>query len=76
MSGSTVDLGLIARQPPHLMTDVASLPDHVAPLATVAMRKDGTFSAVPTGVRPMHSQHSRLANRVRRLEEAGPGAQP
>lgn len=40
----------------------------MAVLTAIAMRQDTTLSALLTEVRPMHAQHSRLANRVRTLE--------
>ena len=35
----------------------------------MVMRLDGTVGLVLTELRAMHSQHNRLASRVRRLEE-------
>ena len=42
--------------------------DDVTVLTAIVMRQDGTLSALLTEVRAMHSQHGRLANRVRELE--------
>lgn len=42
--------------------------DDMAVLTAIAMRQDNTLSALLNEIRAMHSQHSRLANRVRTLE--------
>ncbi len=44
----------------------------IAVLTAIALRQDVTFGAMLTELRAMHSQHSRLVNRVRALEEAKP----
>ena len=43
----------------------------MAVLSAIAMRQDGTLTALLTELRAMHSQHGHLANRVRQLEVAG-----
>jgi hypothetical protein len=43
-------------------------------LTAVAMRQDATLTALLTEIRAMHSQHARLANRVRELESPGGAA--
>jgi hypothetical protein len=63
-----VDLAYIGRALDRLTTDMASMRDDMAVLTAIAMRQDGTLSALLTEVRAMHSQHARLANRVRELE--------
>ena len=65
---TTPDLTLLARQQRQLLTEMGSMRDDLAVLTAVAMRQDGTLGALLTEVRAMHSQHSRLANRVRDLE--------
>jgi hypothetical protein len=71
MSGANpVDLTLIAHQQRQIITDIASMRDDMAVLTAIAMRQDGTLTALLTEIRAMHSQHSRLANRVRDLETA------
>lgn len=45
--------------------------DDMAVLTAIAMRQDGTLAALLTEIRAMHSQHSRLTNRVRDLEAQG-----
>ncbi len=63
------DLNLIARQLRLVLSEMGSLRDDMNVLTAIAMRQDHTLSALLTEVRAMHSQHSRLANRVRALEE-------
>ncbi len=48
--------------------------DDMQVLTAMVMRLDGTVGLVLTELRAMHSQHQRLANRVRRLEERARGA--
>jgi hypothetical protein len=62
------DLGLIARQQRQILAELGSVRDDMNVLTAIAMRQDHTLSALLTEVRAMHSQHSRLANRVRALE--------
>jgi hypothetical protein len=65
---TSTDLSLLARQQRQLLAEVGSIRDDIAVLTAIAMRQDGTLSALLTEVRAMHAQHSRLANRVRDLE--------
>ena len=69
MSESGADLSLIARQQRQLLTDIASMREDVSVLTAIVLRQDATLTALLNEVRAMHSQHSRLANRVRQLEE-------
>jgi hypothetical protein len=62
------DLSLLARQQRQLLSETGSIRDDLAVLTAVAMRQDGTLSALLVDVRAMHSQHSRLATRVREIE--------
>ncbi|WP_428535747.1 hypothetical protein [Rhodopila sp.] len=62
------DLSLIGHQLKQLLTDVGGLRDDITVLTAITMRLDGTQTALLTEVRAIHSQHSRLANRVRALE--------
>jgi hypothetical protein len=48
--------------------EMASIRDDMQVLTAMVMRLDGTVRLVLTELCAMH-QHSRLANRVRRLEE-------
>ncbi len=63
------DPSLIARQLRWVLFEMGSLRDDMNVLTAIAMWQDHTLSALLTEVRAMHSQHSRLANRVRALEE-------
>jgi hypothetical protein len=65
------DLGLIARQQRQILTEIGSLRDDMTVLTSIALRQDGTLTALLGEVRAMHSQHGRLANRVRELEAGG-----
>ena len=66
-------LALLARQQRQILSELGGMRDDMAVLTAIALRQDGTLTALLTEVRAMHSQHSRLANRVRDLEaEAGP----
>ena len=62
------DLSLIARQQRQTLAELGSMGDDMVILTAIAMRQDGTLGALLNEVRAMHSQHSRLANRVRDLE--------
>ena len=71
MPDDNVDLSLIARQLRQVIAELGSLRDDVAVLTAIAMRHDGTLTPMLTELRAMHSQHGRLANRVRDLESSG-----
>jgi hypothetical protein len=64
-----VDLALIARQQRQIITDLGTLREDMSVLTAIVLRQDSTLTALLTEVRAMHSQHSRLANRVTALEE-------
>jgi len=66
---STPDLSLLARLQRQLLAEMGSMRDDMAVLTAIVMREDGTLSALLTEVRAIHSQHSRLADRVRDLEQ-------
>ncbi len=66
------DLGLIARQQRVILSELGSLRDDVSVLTAIAMRQDGTLNALLAELRAMHSQHARLANRVREMEQQKP----
>ena len=63
------DLSLIARQQRQLLSDMATLREDVSVLTAIVLRQDATLTALLNEVRATHSQHARLANRVRQLEE-------
>jgi hypothetical protein len=64
-----VDLMLIARQQRQIITDLGGLREDMSLLTAIVLRQDATLTTLLTEVRAMHSEHSRLANRVRQLEE-------
>jgi hypothetical protein len=71
MSEAPVDLSTLAHQQRQIITDLAAMRDDMAVLTAIAMRQDGTLTTLLTEIRAMHSQHGRLATRVRDLETSG-----
>jgi hypothetical protein len=70
MAEEPITLEFLARQQQQrLLEEMASMRDDMQVLTAMVMRLDGTVGLVLTELRAMHSQHQRLANRVRRLEE-------
>jgi chromosome segregation ATPase len=76
MTDEPITLEFLARQQQRLLEEMSSMRDEMGTmrddmqvLTAMVMRLDGTVGLVLTELRAMHSQHSRLANRVRRLEE-------
>ena len=65
------DLRLVVRLLKTVVQDVTTLRDDMNVMSAMVMRQDNTLAALLTEVRAMHSQHGRLANRVRALEQAG-----
>jgi hypothetical protein len=63
-----IDLTFIARQIDRLISDNAALRDDVNVLTAIVLRLDGSQSALLTEVRAVHSQISRMNDRVRKLE--------
>ena len=71
MSGELkIDLEYLARQQQQILGELGTMRDDAAVLLAIVMRIDGTVSGLLREVRAMHSQHSRLANRVTALEKA------
>ena len=62
------DMTLIARQQRQLLSEMGVMRDDMAVMMAILQRLDGTVSGLVNEVRAMHSQHSRLINRVRDLE--------
>jgi hypothetical protein len=69
MSDEPITLEFLARQQQRVLDELGSFRDDMQVLTAMVMRLDGTVGSVLTELRAMHSQHNRLANRVRRLEE-------
>ena len=64
-----IDPGYIAQALHRLTTEVASLRDDTRVLTAIVLRLDNSQGRMLEELRAMHSQHSRLSNRVRQLEE-------
>jgi len=64
------DLSLIARQQRQILAELGGIRDDLNVLTSIVLRQDGTLTAALNELRAMHSQHGRLANRVRELEAA------
>jgi hypothetical protein len=71
MSGHAADIGLVARQQNQLLAEFRTMKDDMGVMMAIVMRLDGTVSGLINDTRAIHSQHNRLANRVRALEGAG-----
>jgi hypothetical protein len=76
MSDEPITLEFLARQQHRLLDEMGSMRDEMGTmrddmqvLTAMVLRLDGTVGLVLKELRAMHGQHSRLANRVRRLEE-------
>ena len=69
MADEPIALEFLARQHQRMLDEIGMMRDDMQVLTAMVMRLDGTVGLVLTDLRPMHSQHQRLANRVRRLEE-------
>ena len=64
-----VTLELLGAMMQRLTTEVASMRDDIAVLSAIVQRMDGTLSGMVNEIRATHTQQSRLANRVRALED-------
>ncbi len=69
MADEPITLEFLARQQQRMLDEMGSVRDDMQVLTAMVLRLDGTVGLVLTELRAMHSQHQRLANRVRRLEE-------
>jgi hypothetical protein len=76
MADEPITLEFLARQQQRILDEMSSMRDDVGSfrddmqvLTAMVMRLDGTVGLVLRELRAMHSQHQRLANPVRRLEE-------
>jgi hypothetical protein len=76
MSDAPITLEFLARQQQRLLEEMSlvrgemgSFRADMQVLTAMVMRLDGTLGLVLTELRAMHSQHGRLANRGRHLEE-------
>jgi len=67
-SAPPIDLEYIGQALERLTNEVASLRDDLHVLTAVVQRLDNSHGRMLEDIRAMHRQHSRLADRVRRLE--------
>jgi Tfp pilus assembly protein PilN len=72
MSPEPVTLEFLAEQQRDILAQLRTMQDDALVSAAILGRIDGTLSGLVQEVRAMHSQHARLANRVRALEEDAP----
>jgi ubiquinone biosynthesis protein UbiJ len=70
--GEAVDLAYIGRALQRLINEVASLRDDTNVLTAIVARLDNSHTRLLEEIRATHSQISRLANRVRQLEDSEP----
>jgi phage-related tail protein len=68
-SEPSIDFAYIGRALHRLTTKVASLRDDMHVLTAIVQRLDNSQGRILEELRAMHSQYSRLNNRVRQLEE-------
>jgi hypothetical protein len=64
-----IDLAYIGQALQRLTGEVASLRDDMHVLTAIGQRMDNSRGRLLEEVRAIHSQHSRLRERVRQLEE-------
>jgi hypothetical protein len=69
MADEPVTLEFLARQQQRVLDEIGVMRDDMQVLTAMVMRLDSTVGLVLTELRTLHSQHQRLANRVRRIEE-------
>jgi chromosome segregation ATPase len=67
-SEPTIDLEHIGQALARLTSEIASLRDDLHVLTAVVQRLDNSHGRMLEDIRGMHRQHSRLTDRVRRLE--------
>ena len=68
MSDATPDLTLLTQLVRQVIAEQAVARDDMRGLTAIAMRQDNTLAALLTEIRAMHSQHSRMDNRLHALE--------
>ena len=73
MADEPITLEFLARRQQRVLDEIGVMRDDMQVFPAMVMRLDGTVGLVLTELRTMHSQHQRLANRVRRLEEQRDG---
>lgn len=68
MVDEVITLGFLGRQLDRVITEIASLRDDMTVLTAIVMRMDGTMTGLLTETRAVHAQISRIAERVRKIE--------
>ena len=66
-----IDLEYIGQTLRRLISEVASLRDDLHVLTAFVQRLDNSHGRMLEEIRAMHRQHSRLTDRVRRIESQG-----
>ena len=64
------DLNFLARQNERILTEIGSLRDDMGVLTAIVTRLDGSQAAMLQELRAHNAQIARLADRIRRLEDA------
>lgn len=65
-----IDLRFIGRQLKSINDRLGSLEDNMTVLTAMVIRMDSTMGGLTNELRAIHSQHSRVQNRVKALENA------
>jgi hypothetical protein len=69
VSDRPITLDFLAEQQARILDQLRTMQDDATVATAILMRLDGTVSGLVQEVRAMHSQHARLSNRVRALED-------
>ena len=64
------NLNFLARQNERILTEIGSLRDDMGVLTAIVTRLDGSQAAMLQELRAHNAQIARLADRIRRLEDA------
>jgi hypothetical protein len=67
-----ITLEFLAEQQAQILTQLRSMQEDAVVSTAILMRVDGTLSGLVNEVRAMHTQHNRMAMRLRTLEEGKP----
>ena len=64
------DFNFLARQDERILTEIGSLRDDMGVLTAIVTRLDGSQAAMLQELRAHNAQIARLADRIRKLEDA------
>lgn len=67
-----ITLEFVARQLDRVLDQIGTMRDEITVLTGITMRLDGAIEGLTVEMRGLYRLHSRLENRIRKLEEAGP----